>query len=600
MKKILLLIATILVLAGCSKNVDIDVPNPNGYMTEPQILLSSEHVYKQESWVSDDIELKNSSITLQGDSFFATIVFQGSVSEEKLRAAVKVEGYSGLSEVTITPSEGKTVFYGAYRNLDKNKPYKLVISKEIADSEGKTLKLDIQKEVTLKADTIASYTLVGVDGVYKDLGRYSIPDDYDVQNMNLSTASKRIMIAFSDEVEQVSTENSIKAGLKNKALKVSFTWLNSKSLEVLLEGFAEGKDEPCAIRMDTAKDKNGKNIYGSLYFLVGKANSLGVIDINSKVSTVLKKFADKRYMSIQGERIGKTIVIDDVLSKSVYDISSNHINRIDVDDAGSKYIPGIPGINFIYSWLDSDHLILLDRDNGSVLNYSTLEGNGKELFKLPKDITNTNIIEIAISPDGSKLGVAYETLPTGEKDKHDFIIRVFDMSGHSIYKGDNLFVPRILELFGSVANMKWVDNESLILEDNLTMENQFDFNVISINISTGNKAIIAQHAFKPVVFPGKALLAVESFKNFGTGDGSIDILKEGKKIKSFKAKSYQYDNFFFSNENTLIYNEKEKIFAYYINQGKSEVIGNGRIIGLSEDGGKVYYMTNHRDLYYID
>ncbi|MDF2592668.1 MAG: hypothetical protein K0S75_2134, partial [Clostridia bacterium] len=222
------------------------------------------------------------------------------------------------------------------------------------------------------------------------------------------------------------------------------------------------------------------------------------------------------------------------------------------------------------------------------------------LFKLPKDMIKTNIIEIAVSPDKNKLAVAYETLPPGEQDKHDFIIRVFNMSGKSIYRGNNLFMPRFLELFGSTANMKWLDNESLVLEDNVTKGSQFDFNIINVNVNTGNKTTMVQHAFKPVVLPGKALMKVESFKDFGTGESNIDIIKNGKKIRSFKARPYQYDNFIFADENTLVYNEGETLLVYYIDKGRSEMLGTGHIIGLTEDGSQVYYMTNHKDLYYID
>jgi hypothetical protein len=564
------------------------------------MLISSEHRYKQESWVSENIELKDSNITLQGDSFFATIIFQGSLSEEKLREAIKLEGYSGEQEATITPSEGKTVFYGAYRNLDKNKPYKLVISKDVVDAEGKTLKADIQKEITMKADTTATYILLGREYVYKDLGRYSTPDEYDVGNMNLSTAPKRIMVGFSDEVDPVSTENSIKDGLKNKALKVSFTWTNTKSLEILLEGFEYGKDEPCVISMNTAKDKNGNSIYGNLYFVVGKANALKVVEIKSRISMLVTQFSDKKYMPVQSERIAGTIIIDDTLSKSVYNMYTPETRAIDVDNAGGQYLQGIPGINFIYSWLDTDHLILLDRNTGSILSYSTVQGSNKELFKLPKDMVKANIIEIAVSPDKNKLAVAYETLPPGEKDKHDFIIRVFNMSGKSIYRGDNLFMPRLRELFGSTVSMKWWDNESLVLEDNVTRENQMDFNIINININTGSRTTMVQHAFMPVVLTGKDLMKVESFKDFGTGESSIDIIKNGEKIRSFKAKAYQYDNFIFADENTLVYNEGDTILVYYLDKGRSEMLGNGHIVGLNEDGSQLYYMTNYRDIYYID
>jgi len=228
------------------------------------------------------------------------------------------------------------------------------------------------------------------------------------------------------------------------------------------------------------------------------------------------------------------------------------------------------------------------------------DGSSKELFPLPIELVKSNIIELAASPDGTRLAVAYETLPTGEQVKHNFVIKVFDMSGNNLYTGENLFLPRFQELFGSIANMKWLDSESLLLEDNLSIGDQQIYNVIAVNTKTDKKTVLAEHAFKPVVLQGKNLIKVESFKDFYSGMRSIDIIKDGRKIRSFKAEPYQYDNFFFADENTMIYNEREKILAYHIDQDKTEQLGNGYIIGLSSDGSKLYYMTNHKMLYYID
>jgi hypothetical protein len=602
MKKIMLIIITILLLAGCSKTVDtvppppIDVPNPTGYMTEPQILLSSEHRYKEESWLSEDIELKDSSIVLQGDSFFATIIFQGSISEEKLRAAVKVEGYTGEQEVSITPSEGKTVFYGSYRNLEKNKPYKLLISKDIVDAEGKTLKADIQKEITLKADTTALYSLITSEGSYYGLGWHSIFDIYAVANMNLSPDSKTFIVDFSAEVNTASVEQSITQNLSNDA-KCTFQWNNPKKLTLKIENLEGEGATPYVVSMMSAKDSEGNPIYGDLYFVTDQANKLGSIDIMTKKDSVLYNFPDKRYDIVQSGKISNTIILEDAVTKYIFNMTTKKREKIDVS---GEYFAGIPNINLIYSWLDSDRIVLLNKADGKIISYSTKDGSSKEMFVLPAEIVKNYIFEISASADGSKLAIAYETLPPGDYSEHDFIINVFDIKGNSLYKGVNLFMPRFLELFGSTANIKWLDSDTLVLEDNLFANDKQDYNVISINTKTGEKSLIAEHSFRPVVFQGKDLIKVESFKEFGVGERSIDIIKSGKKIKSFKAGSFLYDNFHFFDENTLVYNENNKIFVYYIDKGKSVQIGNGYIIGLSEDGSKVYYMTNHKMLHYLD
>jgi hypothetical protein len=599
MKKILLIMLSIILLAGCSKPADIavDVPNPKGYMTEPQILISSGHQYKEESWMEGDIELNEGSVVLQGDSFHISVIFQGVVSEDNLKEAIRVEGFEGTPEANINIHEGKTVYYTGYRGIESNKHYKLTISKDIADSDGKTLKADIQKDIMLKPDVTALYTLVGQQAVFKNLGRYATVDDYAVGSMNLTPDPKVFEVDFSAPVDQGSVEESIKQGFENKGLKYKFEWSNPQKLVLRVDGFKSGEAVPYVVSMSSAKDLEGSPVYGNLYFLTSKPNYLGEIDLKAKKDSILYKFPDKSYMTIQNPKINNSIILDDTETKYLFNMSAKTVSKIDIS---REFTVGIPSLSFVYSWLDSDNMLLLNKADGTVISYSTADGSSTKLFTLPVEIIKSNIIEITASPDGSKIAVVYETLPPGQMDKHDFIIHVFDIKGESIYKGENQFMPRFLELFGSAANIKWLDNETMVLEDNLFTADKQDYNVISIHIKTGIKTLIAEHAFRPAVFEGGSLIKVESFKEFGMSDRSIDFIKDGKKIKSFQAGNFLYDNFHFSDENTVIYNENDKIRMYHIDNGKTEVLGNGYIIGLSAEGSKVFYMTNHKMLYYID
>jgi hypothetical protein len=599
MKKILLIMLSIILLAGCSKPADIavDVPNPKGYMTEPQILISSGHQYKEESWMEGDIELNEGSVVLQGDSFHISVIFQGVVSEDNLKEAIRVEGFEGTPEANINIHEGKTVYYTGYRGIESNKHYKLTISKDIADSDGKTLKADIQKDIMLKPDVTALYTLVGQQAVFKNLGRYATVDDYAVGSMNLTPDPKVFEVDFSAPVDQGSVEESIKQGFENKGLKYKFEWSNPQKLVLRVDGFKSGEAVPYVVSMSSAKDLEGSPVYGNLYFLTSKPNYLGEIDLKAKKDSILYKFPDKSYMTIQNPKINNSIILDDTETKYLFNMSAKTVSKIDIS---REFTVGIPSLSFVYSWLDSDNMLLLNKADGTVISYSTIDGSSTKLFTLPVEIIKSNIIEITASPDGSKIAVVYETLPPGQMDKHDFIIHVFDIKGESIYKGENQFMPRFLELFGSAANIKWLDNETMVLEDNLFTADKQDYNVISIHIKTGIKTLIAEHAFRPAVFEGGSLIKVESFKEFGMSDRSIDFIKDGKLIKSFQAGNFLYDNFHFSDENTVIYNENDKIRMYYIDNGKTEVLGNGYIIGLSAEGSKVFYMTNHKMLYYID
>jgi hypothetical protein len=146
----------------------------------------------------------------------------------------------------------------------------------------------------------------------------------------------------------------------------------------------------------------------------------------------------------------------------------------------------------------------------------------------------------------------------------------------------------------------WLDNSTIVLEDNVSTEAKPDYNVIGINIETGKKTLIAEHAYKPVTMPDKNLIKVEHFKDFASSNGSIEIIRSGKVIGSFGTKLNEYGNFFYVDENTLVFNRGDEIFIYSVDTGKSETLGNGYIIGLSQDKGRLYYITNYMMLYYID
>ncbi|MGB7604458.1 MAG: hypothetical protein WBL93_03180 [Lutisporaceae bacterium] len=606
MKKVICLVVALLLLAGCSKSdtdigtaSPVDTPELKGYMSEPQILISPGHKYKEESWLGDEVEFKDSTLAMTGDSFYITIIFQGSFEDDKLKEAVSVEGFKGTPEMNIIKSEGKTVLYTGYREIENNKKYKLIISKSLKDIEGKTLKADIEKEITLNSDTIALFSFWGAEAAYGKLGSYTIMDTSAVGSMNLSPAPKNIAIDFSEEVDKQSVEQSIAEGLQGKGVKYSFKWNNGRRVLLALDGFKSGEDEDYAISMDKAKDAEGKPIYGSLYFVVGKANLLGSIDIKSKSNTVIKKFIDKRYMVVQSPSIDRGIIIDDTEVKSVYNLQSESISKIQTK---REYTIGIPSLSFLYSWRDSESFILLDSITGDILSYSMLDGISTQLFNLPIDIVKGNIMDIAVSPNGRMLAVVHEISVPGESYEETnakFCISIYDMKGKLLYKVENQFRARYMEIFGAIADVQWLDNENVVLEDNLSTESLLDYNIVKINIKTGKKSLIAEHAYKPVTMPEKGLMKIERAKDFGSGEGSIDIIKDDKVLRSFERKLYECSNFFFADENTMVYNHNDEVVVYYIDTGKSEVLGDGYIIGVSKDGSKLYYMTNYKMFYYI-
>lgn len=597
MRKLIWLVILIFLLSGCSKQADAigaapaeDTSNLKSYMEEPKVLISSGHQYEYENWIDEQIDFQADSISLQGDSFFVDMIFQDSFDDEKLKKAVSVEGLAGIPEISVYKLEGKTMLNIGCRQIEYGKKYSLIISEELTSTDGKRLKAPIKKEIMMQPDTTAKYTVVGNDGTYEASGRHSVIDSYAVGSMNFSPDPKTVAVDFSSEVDKESVESSVKEFLKDKDIKYSFVWEDPRSVKIKLDGFRGGEDEAYSIRMVNAKDKTGNPIIGDLYFVVGKSNWLGSINIKEKTDSALHRLPDKRYMVVQNPGITNTIIFDDTETKYAFNMDTKKLEKFKID---REYTLGIPGYRFAYSWKNSDDILLLNRVTGQVIDYSILDGSSKELFIIPKEIMNGQLIGMSVSPDGSKLALT--------REEGNDNVYVFNMNGKLLYKGENMYKVRTIEALGPVYSLQWLDNDTIVLEDNISTENKLDYNVIGININTGKKNIIAEHAYKPHAMPDNGLIKVERFKDFRSSDGTVEILREGKAISSFKTKLNEYGNFFFVDENTLVYNTYEnEIISRHLDTGKFETLGNGYIIGLSQDKSKLYYMTNYKMLYYID
>jgi hypothetical protein len=449
MKKLVWLVMLLFLLAGCSKQADkigaapaADNENPKGYMAEPQILLSSMHQYNGESWLDEQVELKDSSFQSSGDGLSVSIIFQDGLDEGKLKDAVMLENFSGTPEISFFKDQSKTILYANYRNLENNKKYSLIISNKLENKEGKTLKAAIKKEITLKADTTAKYAVIGTEGIYPALGRHTVVDSYAVGSMNLSSESKTVSVDFSGEVDSKSVEQSVYNSLQGRGLKYSFEWKSPQSLLIRLDRFKNGEDSPYCISMAAAKDIDGNPIYGDLYFLTDKANWLGSIDLKGKSDAALHKFPDKRYMAVQDPNIGNSIILDDTEAKYIFNTGTKKTEKIDLD---IEFTLGIPEVKFLHSWISSNEILLLNRATGQLINYSTLDGSSKELFKIPTDMLTGNLMGMSLSPDGNKLAIAREE---GSSN-----IYVFGMNGKQLYKGADIYKPRAVEALGSVYSL---------------------------------------------------------------------------------------------------------------------------------------------------
>jgi hypothetical protein len=556
----------------------------NEFIEKPQITIIPIHSYNNEYWIGERVEVKSNGVDISGDGFGVDIVFSTQMNIESIKNSIKILGTDNWT-IDINNINGKSIVNLNCHDAIPNNKYVVLIPKTVKDVLGNCLKNEIKVEISLKEDTKAYYTFVGEENSYVNVGKYDIMDNLDVGSMHLTMSPKEFIVNFTNEVDKESVESSISKGIKDNEAKYRLKWISNKKLHIDIDYLR--LNTVYKISMEDAFDKNGNKVIGNLFFETGRANKIGYFDINTKEEKIIEELPDKCYMVWPSPYIEDYIILNDGEYNYIYDLNNKKVSK------NLQYNLGIP-VNenkSRISWIDSNTLLFYDRSQYSVMRYSIKEDSLEKIINLSPYIDEESFIEMSLSPNKEKVAVVTQA------DKLN--VYVFSIEGELLYSGKQIIRGRYLEIWGYRANLKWYDNNHVIMENMENTNEKRDFNIIRLNVETGEKEILIRKGLKPEVMSGKNILKFEKYEGDLHDKVTFTLYEDGIENELFTDSKYRYSNFYFIDENRIVFNREDDIVLLDTEKKSERILGNGFMIGISLDKSKIYFITNYRLLYFI-
>lgn len=539
-----------------------------------RVIIASRYDERYEMYPGETFEVTAPSVKTYGDWLTLELDFKCLMDRDSVNRAVKITGTNFIG-VGCFDYGNKTQAHYTMIKVKPGQSYQLIIgamkTRNGSDSAGATINIQM-------ADyPVATFSLLGADGMYTNLDTYNARNLWDVRDLHITDSPKTFNINFSKAVEQKSVEKAILAGLKpgefaKTSPKCQFNWVSAQKLRLTMEGFEDGA--PYKITFFGAKDSEGMQVVGELAFVPDKANSLGYIDILTGQNQVIKEFLDKRFMALKMPTVGRWVVLNNVEEQFIFDLEEKQSVR-------SFPLQEPRYARDTLAWYDGDNLYAKDVQNNNLVHYS---------------LTDNKLSQITLSEEGEyfdKLCFA----PDRER------ILLGSLGCLQMITSDG--TP--LTNYNVEHPHDWNFNDYLQFYDNKTAMFQeegyiFDkkekrevrtITIYTLDLVTGEKVEVANGYRDPQVLVGKDMFVAQSLKD----KGNLTLFR-GKEQILLPHGKVGITNFRFIDETQAVFNRGNDICLYRFTDHTEKVIGQGSIFGLSNDGSRVYYLTNEKDMYF--
>ncbi len=591
MKKYLIIILCLVLISGCSpikevsensvqkeqnentqKAGQINPDEQKQYMKRPEIIFTPGHSYREGGgWLGESTEITGSLFNASGDSIFLDIIFDTAIDYESVQKKIKLIGSDDF-EIEKHYSKENALRILA-RNIESGKTYQLYIPKTVTDIKGNSLEDDVKIDIVVEEEAKAFYTFVGQKVTIDNLGKRT--DKLESLHSTLPVTNKTInfLVDFTKNVNKESVENSIEKSLNNEG-QVNFEWVNNQKLKLTLNNFPTDKEY--VVSLEEAKDESNNKIIGNLFFTVLEPTQLSSINLQTTKDKLLKEFVDLPYMVVPSEDYEQYFIVDDAKKKYVVNVEQNSREEL---QSNFKYVFGYPYYEWYSNWLNSHTVLALDEDSNSIFTHDFKNGEVQKLFTIPLKI-EPGIYDIKLSPNKNKIAI------TNTNNQMD--VYVFSLKGEMLFKGEK--IANNYTRHNSTASMylQWLDDNTIIFQD--------EKDIAKLDITTGVKETIIKDAQEPVVCQNSNYLMVKHFKESKYRPFLYNLSKN-KEIDPGSDMS----NLISVSKNKFLYNQEQDIILFDISQNKKEIIGKGKIVGISSDKGTVYYtnvFNNIEGFYY--
>ena len=567
-----------LAVGGCGGGLPQQDPIGNTAVEKPPLRLESAElrplVFGGEL-SGDRYPLREGAIYAVANGFSLDLLFTDSLDPEQIAGAIQIKGPAEVGFNVTQPDFSVTNNRRIINVLVPQIPpgnYQLSISGGLAGANSLTLEEPIMFSVIIDCQTEGSFFLVDSSG-------YPRPISYEEcrYGLSLSDTIKTFIIHFNQEVNQVSVEDSLIAGLKEQPVVAAFSWLTPQQLRVNLTQLQAGMSYNLVL--DRGVDHMGNGILGSCNFRAGKASNVGVIQLNTNEMTMIYQFSEERYSGIRSQTINNRVLLQAGSSLTwSFGLGARQLFSL----PSLRYDLALPQSYREPVWADYDHLFGYSILDKSIHLVSVTEGTADPIYTLPE-----RPLECRLSPNGRLLAVAYRTA----SDDRKVDLMLIDVQKKSlVFHAPSFAQPYTTPTGLSAVNLTWSGNDTMIYVDGDDITRSY--------LTTDGKILDRTNTIEK---DSRILdfLLDENLLLYRPAKESADSLYLIQDNKSRRLKDISADarDFYcvLVDEETILYQKGEEIYRYSISEQNSELVGSGLLLGVSSARDKAYYMINAED-----
>lgn len=570
---VIFLLVLSLLASGCSKQTEAPSNHTAGAAGTPFSLTSAtlKPLYNNNEPASLQFPISNQAVSLAAEGFTLDLAFSQPLDFTQIQNKITLIGTT--QPFTVEPSEsgddpadrGVTV---TASNLSPGN-YQLMISSQLSSAQGTHLTEQVVLNIRLETRTQAEFFLLDSSGLPRPLSYSECSSGLD-----LTDTDKTFLIHFSRDVLQGSVEDSLRHGLQSQPSDIQFSWTTPRQLRIILKNLQT--DIAYELLLNQARDNRGFAIMGRCRFQTGKNSDVGSIDLKTSKAEMLCRFSEERYSGLKDP-----LIKDQLILQAGNDFSW-------VFGVNSRQLTSLPNLRYALSlsqnqlgpvWLDPEKLLAYDQQTKTLVLVSCATGNTETFYTLPSDP-----LECSLSPDGSVLAVV--TRHPEKSSKVDLLL--LDTQNAELRDHEDQFSQGYVTGNGLLTiNLTWEDNTHFVFYDDHSLKRAF---LTTKHTLIGRKITLESNARLIAALPNQSVLV---YQKLDQEKDNIYQLREGRTLhlKGLDLTGTDAYCILIAPE-LLVYQKDGQIFRYDTDIQAVQPLASGMLIGGSESGKLVYFMTN--------
>ena len=519
--------------------------------------------------------LQDGKILAVASSFYLDLIFNDALYPEQIQAAVQFRGPAEVDSLVSQPdsaTKGSDHIIRIFVGTAPSGIYQIAVSSTLSGKNTLSMLEPVSISLHLDNQTEGSFFLLDSSG-------FPRPINYEEcrNGLAVSDTAKTFIIQFNQDVNQVSIQDSILSGLKEQPAIAAFSWLTPRQLRVNLTQLQTGMSYH--LLLSQGIDNNGNGILGACYFRTGKASNIGVIQLATDEMIMLYQFSEERFSGVRTQSIPNRALLQTGSSLTFcFGLGTKQLSAL----PSLRYDLAIPQSYREPVWADYDHLFGFNAQDNSISLVSVPDRVVDPVFTLPE-----KPMECRLSPNGRILAVAFRA--STESRKVDLML--IDVQKKTLLHHIRAFAqPYITSAGYSAINLTWSSNDAFLYVDN--------DDILRAYLSASGQVMDRKNTIEKDsrildYIPDEDLLLCKPV----AGDPDSLYLVQDNKSQRLRDIPASKQDFYcvLLDEDTVLFQNGDRIYRYSITEQAPELIGSGLMLGISSARDKAYYMVNAED-----